>query len=138
MRAVPETLEEAISPEWLTRALSDRWPGTVVASVEPDTLLHGVGTKALVTLTYTTRPSNDLPSSVCVKAGYEPHNRHILESGTYMKEARFYREVACDLPVVTPTCLYAAYDTTSKQGVIVMENLNLAGAVFGSAQRGYT
>jgi hypothetical protein len=138
MSAVPLSLEEAISPEWLSEALSQTWPGTTVSAVTPDELLHGVGTKAIVSLTYADDVAAERPASVCVKAGYEPHNKHLLDGGTYLKEARFYAEIAAELPVTVPKTYFSAYDPTSKQGLIVMENLNTVGAVFGSAQRGYT
>lgn len=138
MPPVPETLEMALDPVWLSEALSEFHPGTVVETVEVRSLLHGVGTKALVSLTYSESSTEPVPTELCLKAGFEPHNKHILESGTYLKEARFYKDVAKDLPIIVPACYYAGYDEVSKQGVLILEDLRESGVQFGSAQRGNT
>jgi hypothetical protein len=133
---VAGTLDEAMTPVWLSAALSKNFPDTVVSAVEVRDVLHGVGTKALLTLTY--EGTTTLPNRLCLKAGYEPHNKHILDGGTYMREALFYQHIASDLPVNTPHCFYADYDESSKQGILLMEDLHASGTQFGSALRGYT
>ena len=138
MTAVAATLDEAVTAEWLTAALDERYPGVVVEHVEVRELLHGVGTKALLTLTFGGSHDHGLPMDMCLKAGYEEHNRFLLEGGTYLKEARFYRDVASEVPMVVPRCLYAGCDDESKQGVLLLEDLPRAGAHLGSAGEGHT
>lgn len=132
------TLEEALTPTWISAALSDLHPGVVVEDVELRELLHGVGTKALMRLTYAESGDGGLPRELCLKAGYEPHNQHLLEGGAYLKETRFYRDVARQLPVRVPECFYAGCDDVTNQGVLILENLHTTGGVLCSASREHT
>jgi hypothetical protein len=135
---VPRTLAAATSREWLDAALAPLARPAHLESVDVEGEIHGVATKAIVHLTYDRETPSELPTSVCVKAGYEPHNLHILRTGVYLREARFYEELQPAIAVSTPTIHHAAYDSESLQGVIVMENLNDRGVAFGDAELGFT
>jgi thiamine kinase-like enzyme len=135
---IPLTLEDATSPEWLGIALQNQLQDAVIESTSVGGTIHGVATKAIVDVTYQGQVPADLPSSFCVKAGYEPHNVHLLEGGAYSREARFYRDLAPQVQVSTPRIFLADYDVATNQGVLLMENLNQRGVTFGDAQRGFT
>ena len=44
--AVPDTLGELLTPEWLNRALSTRFPGVNVTDVTPGPIVERVSTNA--------------------------------------------------------------------------------------------
>jgi hypothetical protein len=71
----------------------------------------------------------DLPPSVFVKlAPFDPAQRAFVDSqGMGVSEARFYREVAPDVPVSIPRCLHADWDADGRY-VMVLEDLELRGA----------
>jgi fructosamine-3-kinase len=135
---IPLTLDDATSAEWLAVALGEHLQDATIESTTVEGTLHGVATKAIVTVTYQGAVPADLPSSFCVKAGYEPHNAHLLEGGAYSREARFYRDLAPRLDVSTPRVFLADFDVATNQGVILMENLHKRGVRFGDAQLGFS
>jgi Ecdysteroid kinase-like family len=135
---IPLTLEDATSAAWLNAVLADRLGSATIEDTEVNWTLHGVATKAIVDVTYSGEQPEGLPTSFCIKAGYEPHNVHILEGGAYMREARFYRDLAARLHVAVPSTFLADYDVETNQGVLLMENLNQRDVAFGDADRGFT
>jgi aminoglycoside phosphotransferase (APT) family kinase protein len=135
---IPLTLDDATSALWLGVALGVYLQDAVIESTSVEGTLHGVATKAIVNVHYQGAVPTDLPSSYCVKAGYEPHNAHLLEGGAYSREARFYRDLAPRLGMSTPRVFLADYDVSTNQGVILMENLHERNVVFGDAHRGFT
>ena len=125
-----------ITPAWLTDALAPRYPGVAVRDAAFGTPIHGTGTNMRVTLDYARQPSGDpLPNTMWLKSCYEDHFEAMAPSRVYEMEALFYRDLAPRLDVRVPRCFYAGIDEGTHQGVMLMEDLDRAGATFGDATR---
>lgn len=122
--AVAQSLDEVLQPTHLSAVLGERHPGVGVESARPLDVGHGVATRTAVELTYAPGADAGLPTRMFLKAGFEGEaTAHLLASGLFLREARFYRDVAPGLPVATPRCFYAGLDETTGQGVLLLEDL---------------
>ncbi|MEM7225109.1 MAG: phosphotransferase [Pseudomonadota bacterium] len=117
MLANPTTIEE-ITPAWMTMAL-----GQGVRALETENLggegrgfLSGV---ARVRLDYAA-PVDGAPESVVVKlpTTVEAGREIALANKAYLRELRFYREIAPESPIRVPRCYFACLDDS----VLVLED----------------
>ena len=114
-----------VTAEWLGSALAAGCPGIMVDRLEVDEILWGTGTKMMVTARYGEgRRNAALPERLCIKAGLAEHRE--LVKFCYQTEARFFAELAPQLPIGLPRVSYAA--ANEDQGVVVMEDLRTTGA----------
>ena len=121
---VAETLDEVLAPDHLSAALGERHPGVRVESARALDVGHGVATRTAVELTYAPGGGRGLPTRMFLKAGFEGEaTAHLLGSGLFLREARFYRDIAPTLSVPTPRCYYAGPDEATGQGVLQLEDL---------------
>ncbi|WP_019875191.1 oxidoreductase family protein [Sporichthya polymorpha] len=127
--ALPTALD-GITADWLTGALSVRTPGTVVRSVEVESVIWGTATKVFLRAGYETCPPDGPPPALCLKGGFDDTMRAVAGIG-YQVEARFYRDIAGLLGDAVPRCWYAAEDPTGNQGLLIVDDLRDAGVVFG-------
>lgn len=123
--AVPH-LPDDLSAAWLSAALAPQYDVQVATtSVSP----IGTGQMAnslRVGLEYTHRPS-DAPDSVVVKiASTDPNSRAAGARGAYLREVRFYQQLAERLPVATPRSYFAAIDVDTNDFAIVLEDMHPA------------
>jgi len=127
--ALPAHLAD-VTPAWLSRAL-----GVPVRAMRIEREIHGTATKAKLALDYGSEPGPEGPPRVLwLKAGMEPHSEFMgAAAGIYVGEARFYAALRPQLDIVAPRCWFAAHDTRSHQGVLLIEDLDGAGARFFSA-----
>jgi hypothetical protein len=135
--AVPDALEEVLSPAWLTAALGQRFPGIAVTAVTPGPVVSRVATNARFRITCAdgTAPAG-MSSDLCAKgyfteAGYE--FRHAGEP-----EACFYRDVAPRTSLRTLRAVYADFESETKRGIIITEDVVAQGAVFLDALSDYS
>ena len=79
--------------------------------------------------------SGDGPSSVFVKLQpFDERQRKLVEmTDMGRKEARFYREVASEVPVRIPGVYFAQYGTRPTEYVMVLEDLQAGGSRFARA-----
>ncbi len=115
--------------------ISARWLTAVFEHAGYDVSINGVtiepiGTGQMATCLRAT-PSyartTDAPSSVVVKiASSDPNSRQAGARGAYMKEVRFYDELAASLPVATPTALWGAIDAERNDFALVLEDMRPA------------
>jgi len=121
---VPESLG-AIDASWLTEALSSTGLNVEIDSFRCDRIGQGVaflGALARLSVTYR---NGDGPISFVVKI--PPSNQGALAVGrllnVWVREARFYRDLASQLPdaVSVPRCWYQAID--GERSVIVLDDL---------------
>lgn len=126
--ALPLSLDE-VTPEWLSRALSDRFPGIKISSVEREGERSGTSSSAQFNLTYAQKPEG-APSSVYIKGGFDEIMRKRVWAAL-IQEARFYAELAPEVPVPGPAVYFAGIDEEAKQGVLIMEDMRLRGIRFG-------
>jgi hypothetical protein len=135
----PPLNRSGITPAWLTRALAARHPGAVVGDAVFGTPIHGTGTNMRITLEYARQPAGDaLPPTMWLKSCYEPHFESMAPSRVFEMEALFYRDLAARLDVRAPHHYYAGIDEDTHQGVMLLEDLETAGAMFGNATRPIT
>jgi hypothetical protein len=129
-------LDTVLSPEWLTVAISETYPGTRVESTIIVERIDTIATKVRFTAQYLDRPVEDVPESLCVKGYFLEESAHYASLGA--REARFYDELAGIVPVRHPRCVYAATDSSSGHGIVIMEDLVTGGARFLTALSPYT
>jgi hypothetical protein len=129
---------EQITPEWVTEALQACHPGARARKVVPAEAMHGTASKVRIRIEYERSAGrSDFPITLIVKGGFSAHRELMYRE--YMLEARFYSELAPRLQGVrVPRCHYAAYDDELRQAIVILEDLDAAGAVFCRVQRTLT
>src|ERR1700755_2860898 len=128
LASVPDTLEQALSPEWLTAALQQRFPGAIVNSVVCGPVVDRISTNARFTVSYDGGASGQPPTRLCVKGYFNETGRAAQFIGE--PEACFYRDLADAIGVRTLRPLYAGVDPETRHGVIVTEDVVALGGVF--------
>jgi hypothetical protein len=111
-----------VTPDWLTRVL-----GAEVDSVAIRPIAEGAGFMGLLAvLTITYRPGATGPASVVVKLPTEEPGSVAVGQmlRLWEREARFYLDLASDLPVLTPRCYWADGDQDSGIYGLVIEDLS--------------
>jgi len=97
-------------------------------------VMLGTSTKIRVRLEYNeTGRKARLPPTMIVKGGFEAHSAAM--QGMYLKEIRFYRDVAPFVEINIPNCYYAGGDPESYQSIVIMEDLRAKQAVFCHARQ---
>ncbi len=136
---VPDTLEEALSPEWLSRALGGRFPGLRVRSVTPGPIVSRVSTNVRFRLECAGDRPAGLPAHLCIKGYFSDYTEAAaLSRAAGEPEALFYRELAEATRVRTLPSFYADVDPATHHGVIITEDVAQGGAVFLDALSRYT
>lgn len=130
----PTQLDEVLDPAWLSTMLSLRWPSTRVSNVTVVETLVTQATKVRIAVDLENGESV-APRNLCIKGVLVPTG---APSTASVVETRFYGELASQLAVRTPTCVYSALDGAGTNGVVVMEDLIVAGATFCSALMPFT
>jgi hypothetical protein len=132
----PLSLATVLSPEWLSRALSGAHDEPVtVKTVEVVETLKTIATKVRFAVTYEgSQPS--LPSSFCIKGYFDPVGPARMNAG--LTETLFYRELAADLDIRVPPCLYTGIDDATGHAIFIMQDLVSTGSVFLTALSPYT
>jgi hypothetical protein len=132
---LPRTLGD-LTPDWLTRALSSRAPGTVVDTIEIESVIWGTATKVFLKVTYANRDPDGPNEALCAKGGFQEELRDVAGVG-YRLEAAFYRDIAPHLGVPLLPCWFAGADESTNQGLIVTDDLRAHKAEFGRAGKCY-
>jgi hypothetical protein len=122
---IPVEVED-ITAAWLEEVLRTHAPGASLQSIDVADAHSGTTGRARVLLTH---DDPRLPSSVFVKlAPFDPGQRAFVEQlGMGLYEARFYSELAVEIPVRHPRPWYAAHDDAGRY-VMVLEDLLAVGA----------
>lgn len=110
---------ESVTPEWLTGTL-----GFAVSTVDAEPIGTGqIGRSYRLSLGY---QGTSGPASLVVKfaGGDEAARRRV--STAFRKETGFYSELAADLDVRTPACLYSALSDDALSFTLLMEDLTPA------------
>ena len=115
-----------LTPAWLGAAL-----GAPVVAVEVLESHSGTTGRTRLGLTYAPGGGNGAPASVFVKlAPFDVAQRGFVDRvGLGVSEARFYREIAAEVPVRVPRAWHAALDG-EKRYVMVLEDLRASGCRF--------
>ena len=126
---LPRTLD-AVDARWLTGMLANRYRGIVVRDLEVVELRNGHTTKMRVKLDLNAvGKAAGIPEHVCLKTnwsgGFQDVDIHRLE-------AQFYHYAARPMTIASPDTYFEDWDAgAAGQGLVVMEDLALAGGAFG-------
>ncbi|MEZ5164999.1 MAG: deoxyribose-phosphate aldolase [Acidimicrobiales bacterium] len=125
---------EAITAEWMTAALAGSFPGVEVAGLTVLDEHHGTTGRVRFGLTYADGPAG--PDSVFVKLAPPGDSQRQLVAMTDMgrKEARFYDELAAEVPMRIPAAYYAAHGERTEY-IMVLEDLAAAGCTFSDRRQ---
>lgn len=126
---IPMTPSE-ITSEWITRALASRFPG--VECTDLDIVGHHAGTTGRARLRAAYARDVGAPASIFAKLPPpDPTQRAIVQAtGMGWKEARFYAEVADQVPVRVPGPLHGAWSDDGASYIVLMEDLEPGGCTF--------
>ena len=131
---------EGVTPAWLTEALraSGALPEGRVAGFTAATVGTGqVGHNVRFALELEGAPGAAPRSVVGKFASRDPVSRATgVAQGNYLREVRFYQELARTVDIRTPRCFFADIDPASSRFVLLMEDL--APACQGDQIRGCT
>lgn len=128
-----------ITPEWLSEALGERWPGVKVERIQLGTVIHGSATKIQLSLNYQVGSAATLPpANMWLKIGLEDSSLYLDELGIYPREGGFYAGIAPKLGPIVPECYYTKSQKSPPQTAMLLEDLTLKKAVFGSATRPFS
>lgn len=134
-RPLPLTLDDVSAP-WLSDALAKRFPGVRVSAVTREDERAGTSTSARFLVEYDQDGGHDtLPGSVYVKGGFDPVMRRRVWAAL-VQEARFFAELAPDVPINIPQAYFTAYDEEVGQGIVVLEDMSTRGVDFGHITQG--
>ena len=128
MAALPiASTPEALTPDWVTQALragDNLGDDGVVSSVDATAVGTGQMCDSLrLHLGYEGSAAG--PSSIVAKLpAADPTSRTTARSlGSYELEVRFYQQLAGDLPIRTPRCLYADIEVDEADFVLLLEDM---------------
>ena len=128
---VPETLEEALSPDWLSAALGQRFPGIKVTSVTRGPIVSRVSTNARFRITCEDDLPGALSAHLCIKGYFTDCSESAaLSRSAGEPEALFYRELVGVSGVRTLRNFYADVDPVTHHGVVISEDVVKEGAEF--------
>ena len=134
--AVPDTLEEVLTPAWLNSALGARFPGIEVTAVQPGPVISRVSTNARFRIECAGGVPAGLSPHLCAKGYFTEVGWQFRHAG--WPEACFYRDVAERTAVRTLRSVYADVDMETLHGVVITEDVVEQGAVFLDALSDYT
>ena len=113
-----------LTAEWLTQALAVRSAGATVTSVEQLRIGNGMVADS-IRLSVTWDRATDAPQRYVAKvpASAEDSRAAAAATGTYLREAAFYNELAHTLDVHRPSCHVALHDPVTNDYVVLLGDL---------------
>src|SRR4051794_25200294 len=125
---VPDSLDEALSPEWLSSALAFAYPGIRVTAVERGPVVSRVSTNACFSITCAASLPPGLSPQLCLKGYFGDGGVAARRAG--IPEAFFYRDLAALSGVRTLHSVFATVDPATEHGVIITHDVCAAGGRF--------
>ncbi|MET0984006.1 MAG: oxidoreductase family protein [Steroidobacteraceae bacterium] len=126
---LPMTVD-ALDLDWLNAALRTWTPSVRVTAIRDRKIILGTATKILVHVEYERPPAaGEPPEHLCIKGGFDESLRPVT-ARAYQSEAHFYAHVARGLDIPLPRCWFAAASAVQGQGIVILDDLNDAGARF--------
>ena len=124
---LPRSSEE-LTPVWLDYALHTAGviDSATVTSIRTESLTGGTGASVTrVKLDYDHDEPGAPPTLIAkLPSAAGSDARHIMtELGMYVRESRFYSELAGLVDIRTPTCYFNALDESARTGVLLLEDL---------------
>lgn len=123
---------EQVTAEWLSSVLSDAFPDVDLAGI--DVLDQHAGTTGRMRIGLRHADGSDGPASVFVKLAPFDDQQRAMVAATDMgrREARFYAGPARELDLRVPTAFHAAFGDEPTEYIMVLEDLEAAGASFNT------
>ncbi len=122
---VPASLDDVLDVDWLSNALSMGHEGCRVSTVSVRGSRTTVASKHFLDVDYEDPGVPRAPTRLCVKAYFgEAEGR----SRAGESEARFYRDCAPSTAIKIPACSYVGLDEVSGSSILILEDLEAAGA----------
>jgi hypothetical protein len=132
---VPQTLAEALSPQWLTKVLGSRFPGIEVTAVHAGPVDERITTNAQFAIECAGAVSEGLSPHLCVKGYFREDARG---SGVGATEVYFYRDALPEIGVPTLRLVWAGLDQDGRCGTLLTEDVVAAGGHFLDPLQPYT
>jgi hypothetical protein len=128
---LPRELDR-VDAAWLTGVMVNRYPGLVINSMQTIELRNGHTTKMRVQLDLNdVGRAAGIPEHVCLKSNWSGGFGHV---DIHALEARFYHFVPPVVNLAVPASYFSDWDAgPTGQGLVVLEDLALAGGAFGSS-----
>jgi hypothetical protein len=133
---VPDSLEQALSAQWLTDALRPRFPGIDIRAVVPGPVVERISTNARFSIQCRGDVPDGLSPALCVKGYFSDFGKAARQIGAC--EAYFYRNIAAHTEVRTLRSVYADIDPATQHGVVITEDVVAQGATFLDGNSPYT
>lgn len=128
---------EELTTLWLNQAFLITGKAPTVVRSQIDRIIWGTATKVLMRIDCQDDLGAAVTKHICIKGPFDERLRTDYNLGTiFVSEAAFYRDVAPQLSIMLPECLYAEED--GEQGVLILEDLTVRGATFGDPSRALT
>jgi aminoglycoside phosphotransferase (APT) family kinase protein len=126
---------DAITPAWLTAAVQAVAAGAHATAVRVVDAHSGTTGRARLEVTWA---QGDLPSAIFAKlAPTDPIQRLMaVETGMGAREARFYRELAREVPVRVPRPICSLWTPDRRAYIMLLEDLETSGCTFPSFESG--
>lgn len=133
-REIPDA-PEGISAAWLSAEFQVVAPGVRATTVEIVDAHSGTTGRARLRVTW---EGGDLPRDIFAKlAPTDPIQRAMaVDTGMGAREARFYRELARELPVRVPRPLWSRWTADRRGYIMLLEDLASSGCTFPDFQAG--
>lgn len=128
---IPRSLAE-VDESFLTELMQSACPGVAVTGFAIEGEVHGTATKAKLRLSYAAGPAG--PTTLYIKGGWEEGSEILRQVGIYCREPRAYAELLPRLGVTAPRCYGAIWDEATLEGVLLLEDLDAAGAAIRSPE----
>ncbi len=137
MTQIPISIEE-INVEWLSHVLCADNPAAEVSGFMVEDAHVGTTGRALLRLEY--RGGADLPERLFVKLppNDEQQREFVAQVGMGKKEARFYRDLAAEMPLPVPRCYHADFNESGDRYIMLLENLEDRDCTFRNASTRYS
>jgi hypothetical protein len=119
----PAWTAEILRPDWLSDALSKGGERVTVTAVRELERMGPTATKVRFEVDYADGKSGGMPARMCLKGHLDDPESSIYKSGTQISEARVYGEIAPELSIRTPECLYYGVDDAQPNAVVILEDL---------------
>jgi hypothetical protein len=128
---VPTSLDELLDPRWMSAALGVCYPGVVVTGITAVEVFTRLSTICRFLIDCDGGRPVGLSPALVAKGYFSETSQAIPNPG--QQEARFYATVAPRSGVRTLRCVYADVDSATHHGVILTEDLSVAGGTFLNA-----
>jgi hypothetical protein len=132
--AVPQSIDEALDPQWLSAMLAPISGGAPVIEVEVAELIRTTASKVRIKVRFADAP--DRTHAFCIKSMFDPDGK----SGgtTDVREANFYRDIAPRITTRVPGVPTAAIAPDGARAVLIMNDMIEEGVTFCSALQPFT